>query len=142
MPRSRRFESLFIVGFVVLNLLAPWTIGERYPFTVAPMFSDRPHEYCTYQVIGPGGEELDASRFGLHLVYDGNPPGLGMGIQPPATLHDFGEVASETDVRHHVQTVLNQPENSKLDRVTVIQNHVWREGHGLKRESQTWTITR
>ena len=104
----KRFELLAVVAFVGVNLLAPVVLGERYPFTVSPMFSDQPSEYCTYEIFDSSGQQLDPEAFGLHLVYDGNPPGLGMGIKPTPTLHAFGEVRDELTVRQHVQQVMKQ----------------------------------
>ena len=86
-----------VVLFVAINLVAPLMVGELYPFTISPMFRDQPGEYCTYQLLDEAGNELELEKYGLHLIYDGNPPGLGMGIKAEPTLHRFGEVP-ELDV--------------------------------------------
>ena len=78
--RSRSLELCLAAAFTVVHLVAPIVIGERYPFTISPMFYDQPAECCTYVVTDTDGRGLDAQLFNLHLVYDGNPPGLGMGI--------------------------------------------------------------
>ena len=77
-----------------------------YPFTISPMFSDQPNEYCVYEVFDESGQPIDSEPFGLHLVYDGNPPGLGMGIQAHPTLHGFGETSTVDQLRSHVQKKL------------------------------------
>ena len=40
--RMRRQETVFIVGFIVINLIGPIVLGERFPFTISPMFCDGP----------------------------------------------------------------------------------------------------
>ncbi len=102
-PNFRRFEMAAVVAFVVINLLAPFVVGEMYPFTISPMFRDQPEQYCTYQLFDDAGNELDRKPFGLHLVYDGNPPGLGMGIESRARLHKFGEVPDLETVVAHIE---------------------------------------
>lgn len=101
-------QLAFVGMFVVGHLLAPWLLGEVFPITISPMFCDQPAEYCLYRVTDLEGNSLEASDFGLHLVYDGNPPGLGMGIQPQPTLHAFGETTTDEILIRHVQQVLDQ----------------------------------
>ena len=103
---NRKLEISCVVAFVVMNLIGPMVVGEMYPFTISPMFSDQPSEYCVYEVFGENGQPIDNEPFGLHLVYDGNPPGLGMGIQARPTLHGFGETATVDQLRAHVQKKL------------------------------------
>ena len=91
---TRKLELFCVIAFVSVNLVAPMVVGEMYPFTISPMFSDQPQEYCVYEVLDQNGQLIDSEPFGLHLVYDGNPPGLGMGIQAQPTLHGFGETAT------------------------------------------------
>ena len=76
---NRKLEILCVVAFVVINLVGPMVVGEMYPFTISPMFSDQPSQYSVYEVFDENGQPIDSEPFGLHLVYDGNPPGLGMG---------------------------------------------------------------
>ena len=101
--KSRRLELVAVVVFVVVNLFAPLVVGEMYPFTISPMFCDQPSQYCTYQLFDEAGNDIDCEAFGLHLVYDGNPPGLGMGIEPAQQLHGFGEVPEFEEVVKHVR---------------------------------------
>lgn len=101
--RSRRPELIAVCAFVAVNLFAPFLVGEMYPFTISPMFSDQPSQYCTYRILDEGGGELDLEPFGLHLVYDGNPPGLGMGIEAAPRLHGFGDVPELETVAKHVR---------------------------------------
>jgi len=133
-----RIELLVIATFVIVNLLAPVLLGERYPFTVSPMFSDQPSEYCTYEIFDADGKELDAEAFGLHLVYDGNPPGLGMGITPTATLHPFGKVRDEPTVRQHVQTVMK--ETGIAGPLTIERTHVSGGEPQLKTTIEQWVV--
>ncbi len=109
-------------AFVAVNLVVPLTLGDVYPFTIAPMFRDAPREYCNYRVYAPDGtlladnstrridppEALDP--FCLRRYYDGNPPGLGVGVSPPATLCGgaFGDVPSQEQVRAHICDCLKQ----------------------------------
>lgn len=131
---KRKTEFCFVVAFVVINLLAPLVIGEKYPFTISPMFCDQPEQYVTYEVYDPAGEPLDAESFGLHLVYDGNPPGFGMGIKPTPTLHEFGEMVDEVTVRNRVQAALNDnDELRELPFVIVKRHHVCCRGNCLSR---------
>ena len=103
---TRKLELFCVIAFVSVNLVAPMVVGEMYPFTISPMFSDQPQEYCVYEVLDQNGQLIDSEPFGLHLVYDGNPPGLGMGIQAQPTLHGFGETATLEQLKAHVQEKL------------------------------------
>jgi len=40
--RSRSLELWLAAAFTVVHLVAPVVIGERYPFTISPMFYDQP----------------------------------------------------------------------------------------------------
>lgn len=139
---NRKAEISFVVAFVVLHLLAPLVFKECYPFTVAPMFRDQPEQYATYQVFDKQGNELDAKTFGLHLVYDGNPPGLGMGIEPVATLHAFGEVADEQQIVNHVRKILNTPEMSNVEEVVIKCHHVCLGENCLSRSDREIRVMR
>lgn len=104
--QPRKLETFCVVAFVIVNLVAPLVIGEVFPFTISPMFSDQPAEYCVYRVLDQNGQLIDGEPFGLHLIYDGNPPGLGMGIQAQPTLHGFGETVTLEQLRSHVEAKL------------------------------------
>ena len=134
-----RFELLAVTTFVVGNLLAPIVLGELYPFTVSPMFSDQPSQYCTYEIFDSAGQNLDPELFGLHLVYDGNPPGLGMGVKPTPTLHAFGEFRDESTVRQHVQQVMRQ--NDIAGPLTIKRTHVAGGEPQLKTTIDNWVVT-
>ena len=134
---TRKWELGFVLLFVVVHLTAPWWVGELYPFTVAPMFRDQPSHYCTYEVEDAEGNRLDPKEFGLHLVYDGNPVGFGVGLKPVPTLHEFGDVPSESEVRRHVQAML---ESKQLECVVVRQTKVCCEPHSPHESVSTWTI--
>lgn len=132
-------ELIAIGAFVIVHLLAPILLGERYPFTVSPMFSDQPSQYCTYEIFDSAGQNLDPELFGLHLVYDGNPPGLGMGIKPTPTLHAFGEFRDESTVRQHVQQVMQQ--NDIAGPLTIKRTHVAGGEPQLKTTIDNWVVT-
>lgn len=136
---SGRWQLVAAGLFVAIQLIAPFTLGERYPFTISPMFQDQPGEYCLYEVLGPEGERLDPRPWGLHLVYDGNPPGLGVGLRPTPTLHSFGEVASEAEIAEWIQPRLKA---QGREQVTVRQTVVRPAGYRLTEESREWTISR
>ena len=100
--RMRRPETVFIVGFIVTNLIGPVVLGERFPFTISPMFCDEPARYCEYLVTDANGREIDLASLKLQRVYDGNPVGLGVGIQPAETLDRFGQVPTEQELSRHL----------------------------------------
>ena len=100
--RMRRQETVFIVGFIVINLIGPIVLGERFPFTISPMFCDEPACYCEYFVTDANGREIDLASLKLQRVYDGNPVGLGVGIQPAETLDRFGQVPTEQELSRHL----------------------------------------
>ena len=100
--RSRQAEVIFIIGFLGLNLCAPVVFGERFPFTIAPMFCDEPSCYCEYEVRDAEGKPVELAELRMQRVYDGNPVGLGVGIEPPATLDQFGVVPTREEVTEHL----------------------------------------
>lgn len=116
-PRLRWAEGAAIVVFLAANIIVPLVWGDVFPFTTAPMFRDTPQAYSIYRVFTLTGEELPASDFLLHRIYDGNPPGYGVGIRPPATLADFGKVATADEIRRHVARYLT----ASLPMVEVVQ---------------------
>ncbi len=113
----RNVETTAIVLFVIVNLFAPFMLGEMYPFTVSPMFCDQPNKYCTYELFDESGQELELEQYGLHLVYDGNPPGLGMGIEAKSTLHAFGEVPELEEVVAHLREVSSRQNHPRQIRI-------------------------
>ena len=115
---KRSFEKIAVVAFVVINLLGPFLIGERYPFTIAPMFCDEPSQFAEYELYDAEGNRLSLAEFQLQRNYDGNPPGLGVGIQPPSTFDTFGEVPTREELHAHVQAMLQK--HPELDSVRVI----------------------
>lgn len=103
-PASRG-EKAFVIGFILVGLLGPIILGERYPFSIAPMFCQQPTCYCEYTIFDPSGEPIELHRFQLQRVYDGNPEGMGVGIKPPATLDQFGSVPTEEQLIEHMQGI-------------------------------------
>jgi hypothetical protein len=137
--KKHRVELAVVAAFVVVQLLAPLIVGEVYPFTISPMFSDQPSSYAIYSVFDESGKELDASQFGLHLVYDGNPPGFGVGVCPLPTAHGFGEVSDCDSVARHVQKLMQS--DSRLPRfVRVRQQVVQGGGEQLATSVNEWLI--
>lgn len=104
------------------------------------MFCDSPTQCCRYEVFAADGTALDAKQFNLHMVYDGNPPGLGMGIVPDPTLHPFGEVASKQEVIAHVRSVLQRSNSSRPRQVVVHQHRYFSDDHQIKHEKKIWTV--
>lgn|GEM_PF-3288778 len=139
--RRRKWELCAAGLFVAIHLTSPLWIGELYPFTISPMFCDNPRECCQYEVFAPDGTRLDAKQFNLHMVYDGNPPGLGMGIVPTPTLHEFGVVASEEEVTDHVRKMLKTWTRDRPDHVIVHQHHFFSADHQISREENVWTVS-
>lgn len=102
----RKAERVFCVAFLGLAALVPLAAGDLYPFTPAPMFAERFERFCVYRVVAPAGAELDAAAFALQHNHGGNPLGYRGGFEPPPTLHPFGVIASEAEVRAHVRARL------------------------------------
>jgi len=125
---GRGVEIAAVVAFVVLNLAAPFLLGEIYPVTVSPMFCDQPTQYCTYEVFDENGNAVDLELLGLHMVYDGNPVGLGMGIKATPTMHKFGEVPTFEEVERHVREMASKVSAELTDSVKVVQTVVCCEG--------------
>lgn len=135
-----RWELVAVAAFVIVQLVAPFVVGEVYPFTISPMFSDRPERYALYRVTDGAGVELDPAAFGLHLVYDGNPPGFGVGIAAPPTLHPFGSIASEHEVTARVREVLSRRRD--LPRAVEVTQTVVSGGEAqLHKETLQWTVS-
>jgi len=83
--------------------VVPLAWGDIYPFTSAPMFRDRPEQYCNYRVFAPDGSELSQEDWLVQRVYDGNPVGYGVGVQPPQVIEQkFGEVHERQRVQEHI----------------------------------------
>ena len=127
-------------AFVVVHLTSPFWIGELYPFTISPMFCDCPQTCCRYEVFNEDGSPLDVQQFNLHMVYDGNPPGLGMGIVPHPTLHPFGDVATKEEVVNHVREILNSDNGTAAKRVVVHQHLFFADDHQIQQEEKVWTV--
>ena len=107
------------------NVVVPLVWGDVYPFTSAPMFRDNPRTCCNYRVFAPDGTELPADQWLCQRVYDGNPLGYGVGIQPPPVIEQcFGDVHTEQHIREHVGRLLSQPQNRDLPYVEVVQEVV------------------
>jgi hypothetical protein len=123
LPPTRRPSAAVLAccaAFVALNVIVPLTLGDVYPFTVAPMFCDAPQAYCNYRVYAPDGTLLadNSTRridplgkpdpFCLRRYYDGNPTGCGVGVCPPPTIDGgiFGSVHDEAHVRAHIAEFL------------------------------------
>lgn len=140
--------------FVVANFLVPLTLGDVYPFTIAPMFRDTPQVYCNYRVYAPDGTLLadNSTRrcdpnsrpdpFLLRRYYDGNPVGLGVGLCPPKTLDEFGAVADkETVHRHFAQCLTNHKDFAYVDVEQEIIGPIdaWRVG---VQRTNRWRVSR
>jgi hypothetical protein len=141
--RRRKWELVVAAAFVVVHLTSPLWVGELYPFTISPMFCDSPRECCQYEVFAGGDREVDLKLLNLHMVYDGNPPGLGMGIAPTATLHEFGEVPSRQQVVGHVKKVMEQSRTlDSIDtrRLTVVQHHFFPENYRIGHRENRWVV--
>ena len=138
--RRKKWELLAAAAFVLIHLTSPFWIGELYPFTISPMFCDSPQTCCKYEVFDEDGSQLDANQFNLHMVYDGNPPGLGMGISPQPTLHLFGEVATREEVVNHVREILNSKDGPSTKRVVVHQHRFFAENYQIRQEEKIWTV--
>jgi hypothetical protein len=97
--RELAAAGLFVAAFA----LVPLVRAELYPFSRAPMFADAPRCYCEYAVTDPSGKPLDLLAFGLQRNYWGNPPGAGVGFEPPSSLDVFGQVPRHVAVTAQVR---------------------------------------
>lgn len=138
--RHRKAELTFVVVFIGLHILVPMFYGEIFPFTVSPMFSDQPSQYCTYELFDSEDEPVRLESFGLHLVYDGNPPGLGVGIKPQPTLHEFGAVPEQEEIAQHIRQRMQNDESLPRS-VKVVQNIVSPSGHQLETKKRCWQVS-
>ena len=136
--RSRSLELWLATAFVLVHLVAPVVVGERYPFTISPMFCDQPNECCTYVVTDADGNILDAAQFNLHLVYDGNPPGLGMGIEPTETLHPYCVPCQREKVTDHVRGIMQQ--NGIAGPITITRRHLFPADYKIVEEADRWQV--
>ena len=123
-PTDHRSMPLgaFVAGvvFIAANVLIPLTLGDVYPFTIAPMFRDAPRHYANIRVYAPYGKLLadNSTRrvdpvgspdpWLLRRYYDGNPVGCGVGVCPPQTLDVFGEVPTEAELKSHFQRIMRE----------------------------------
>jgi hypothetical protein len=117
--RRGRRELLVIALFCLSVLVVPLFRTELYPFSRAPMFADAPRVYCSYTVLDPDGARLPLDEFGLQRNYWGNPPGVGVGFAPPASVDRFGTVASQEEVIAAVGSALAS--RTEIPYVDVIQ---------------------
>lgn len=115
------FQLAMVTAFIIISLIAPPFVGEVYPFTNSPLFRDQPELYTLYAVYDEEGRKLPPENYGVQLNYDGNPPGLGVGIVPPETVNLFGMVADEADVRRQVQDHLNK----STRKVVIVEQRVY-----------------
>lgn len=91
-------QKLFVVLFVLANLILPFVIEEIFPITTAPMFRDNPKVYCDFTVLAPDGEPLEVIDFDMQRVYDGNPAGYGSGRTANPSLDRFGIIEDREQV--------------------------------------------
>ena len=116
-----QFALITAGAFLLANIVVPVGLGDLYPFTSGPMFRDSPTRYCNYNVFGPNNELLDAKTFLTHRIYDGNPVGYGVGIQPPSVLEDFGRERDEAYCCKHILDQLSTASNCLYPYVEIEQ---------------------
>lgn len=104
--RRGRLELTAAGLFLLVFAVVPLCTTEFFPFSQAPMFADAPWMYCDYAVTGPIGEPLALHVFALQRNYWGNPLGVGVGFEPPASLDEFGEVPPKLAVTEWLQNRL------------------------------------
>ncbi|MFN0018557.1 MAG: hypothetical protein ACKVP0_09875 [Pirellulaceae bacterium] len=147
MTASNPTLQLVIVGlFLAAHILVPLGCGDVYPFTSAPMFRDKPEQYCNYRILAPDGTELPQEDWLVQRVYDGNPVGYGVGVTPPAVIEQkFGIVHDEHSVREHIRRqFLNQSATvgESLSFVEVVQESFGpvQDGTIEKVELRRWKV--
>jgi hypothetical protein len=144
----RSLKSLPLVAaglFLAAHVVVPLVWGDVYPFTSAPMFRDNPQRYCSYHVFAPDGTELPQEEWLVQRVYDGNPVGYGVGVQPPGVMEQrFGIVHDEQEVREHIVRQFSKTQNARWPFVTVELQIFGPAGDGNigLLEKFLWRITR
>ena len=81
----------------------------------------------------------------VQRVYDGNPVGYGVGVQPPGVMEQrFGIVHDEQEVRDHIVRHFSKTQNSRWPFVTVEQQVFVPAGDGTigPLDNYLWRITR
>ncbi len=142
-----RVLPLALVGlFLSAHVVVPLVWGDIYPFTSAPMFRDKPQQYCNYHILAPDGTELRQEDWLVQRVYDGNPVGYGVGVSPPAVIEQhFGVVHDERQVREHIRRQFSS-HSSTTDRsypyVEVLQESFGAHENGTVQltDIRRWTI--
>jgi len=82
---------------------------------------------------------LDAESFNLHLVYDGNPPGLGMGIKPTETLHPYCLPCQQQQVTDHVRGIMKQ--DGIAGPITITRRRLFPQNHRIVEETDRWEVS-
>ena len=143
--RPGRWALTFVALLLAANVVVTLIWGDVYPFTSAPMFRDCPAQCCNYHVYAPDGRELPAEDWLVQRIYDGNPVGYGVGLQPPPVIEQqFGVVFDEATVRRHIERQFFRPGNGPYDHVEVLQEVIG-PIHGQRVgvvSTQRWTIGR
>ena len=146
MTPARPILPFVVVGlFLAAHFVVPLVWGDVYPFTSAPMFRDNPQRYCSYHVFAPDGTELPQEDWLVQRVYDGNPVGYGVGVQPPEVIEQkFGIVHDEQEVRDHILRHFSKTQNARWPFVTVEQQVFGPAGDGTigLLDNYLWRITR
>ena len=103
LKRTSWWPLALVGAFLAAHVVVPLVWGDIYPFTSAPMFRDRPAQYCNYHVFAPDGTELPQEDWLVQRVYDGNPVGYGVGVQPPAVIEqEFGVIHERQQIQEHI----------------------------------------
>jgi hypothetical protein len=125
MNRKSQLALVTVALLLAANVIVPLVWGDVYPFTSAPMFRDAPACCCNYRVYAPDGRELPAQDWLVQRIYDGNPIGYGVGICPPPVLEqDFCQPCNEQEVRAHIASQFDRPQNRNYAYVEVVQDHI------------------
>src|SRR2546423_508192 len=120
--KNRSLSVVILSLFFAAHIVVPLVWGDLYPFTSAPMFRDRPTQYCNYHIFAPDGTELPQEDWLVQRGYGGNPVGYGVGIRPPAVIEQgFGVVHDGATVRAHMERQFTTLQNREDDFVNVQQ---------------------
>jgi hypothetical protein len=89
------------------------------------MFRDSPVQFANYRVLDEHGREMPRKDWLVNRIYDGNPVGYGVGVQPPPVLEqEFGVVHSQEEVERHFAAQLRRPQHRHVSVVEVVQEVV------------------
>ena len=127
------------------SVLVPLGWTECYPYSRMAIFTDVEHVNAVYEIRSANGDTLPLARFHLQRQYWAlqgfsrrHPEPHPGAVVTPATIHRFGVVNPEHEVRATVRQVLQPGET-----VEIAQRVIGPVGRRIDTiTEQTWTVSR